>query len=69
MAVILDLMGVVNALAEINQEKGDDYLAHTLQDELFCQVLGAIAAGAPEAAQMAKAALRVLDIPFTRYYA
>lgn len=43
--------------------------AHIQQDSLFIDVLLTIASGAPDAAELARETLKVLEIRFKRYYA
>jgi len=48
----------------------DDYeMAHSDEDSLHHDVLRAIAAGAPNAAELAAEALRTLELDFPRYCA
>jgi hypothetical protein len=54
---------------KIRQEVGNDEGAHVLQDRLYVKVLEAIASGNPDAAALAKEALVVEEIHFSRWYA
>lgn len=58
-------------LREIEREKQDDEAAHSDQDQLFADVLTAIAEHDPAswAGTMAAEALKVLDIEFARWCA
>jgi len=42
--------------------------AHRAEDKLYCEVLEAIAAGAPDPAGLARAALAATDLGMERYY-
>lgn len=48
---------------------GDYEMAHGDEDRLHQDVLRAIAAGAPDAAELAAEALRTLELDFPRYCA
>jgi hypothetical protein len=61
-----DIQRRVNAIAII---AGDPESAHISEDELHVDVLRAIADGAPDAAELAKAALHTLTLGFSRWYA
>jgi len=57
-------------LKEIEAISGDDEAAHSKQDALFREVLEFIAKhGAYRSASLAEAALKVLDIEFSRWCA
>jgi hypothetical protein len=61
---------VKRRVEKIRNSKGDDELAHSLEDELHADVLRAIAASTAHPADLcAKAALETLDIPFARWCA
>lgn len=60
---------VNDAVAEIKSTAGDDERAHSLEDDLHRAVLQAIAEGAPNAVQLAKAALKSTEISFARWCA
>lgn len=47
----------------------DDELAHSMEDALWEDVLRAIADGAPNAAELAKAALATKELDFARWCA
>jgi hypothetical protein len=60
---------VARRLADIHAVVQDDEVAHNLADDLYRDVLGAIAAGAPDAELLAGAALKVEDLDFGRWTA
>lgn len=47
----------------------DDEAAHSMEDELWRDVLKAIAAGATNAAELAAEALKTQELNFSRWYA
>lgn len=51
---------------DIYAARDDDEHAHNLEDALYIDVLQAIANGAPNAAELARDALRTQDIDFSR---
>lgn len=55
-------------VVEIDEISDDGELAHRREDGLFCDVLKAIAEGAPDAAALARAALESRELVFDRYY-
>ncbi len=57
------------ALIEQKKDDDDDDVAHRLEDKLHQHVLRAIAAGAPNPAELAAEALKTLAIDFSRWYA
>lgn len=56
------------ALIRVEAET-DDETAHAAQDGLYTDVLQAIADGAEDASGLAREALRVREIEFSRWYA
>jgi hypothetical protein len=61
---------VAKRVAAIDKKAvNDDEGAHASQDKLYVAVLKAIARGAPDAADLAKEAVKVEDISFCRWYA
>lgn len=56
---------VRNAVAQISENSGDDEMAHIKEDNLHRAVLGAIANGAPNAADLAREALKTEEIQFS----
>lgn len=66
---MITLEEIASGLARIDGIKADDERAHKLEDELHQEVLRAIADGAPDAAELARAALQTKDIDFSRWYA
>ncbi|MCW2903516.1 MAG: hypothetical protein JWO67_5781 [Streptosporangiaceae bacterium] len=68
-ALALTVEDIAFQLAQIAAQADDDEVAHGMEDNLRDTVLRAIAAGHPDAAQLAAAALRSDDIGFARYYA
>lgn len=60
---VFDRVKAIEAMA------GDEETAHAAEDELHTDVLQEIAAGSPYAAQLAREALRTLDLKFDRWYA
>lgn len=57
------------ALKEIARVANDDERAHGMEDRLHQEVLQAIADGAPNAAELARLALKTSDINFARWCA
>lgn len=67
---LIDLEGVKIGLKEIQEEVEDynpDY-AHEAEDRLRHEVLRAIAAGAPNAQELAAEALKSSEMQFERWY-
>lgn len=52
----------------IRQIALDDETAHGMEDELYIDVLGAIANGADNPEKLAAEALKTLEIEFSRWY-
>lgn len=65
----LTVEDVARRLAEIHAQRNDDEVAHGMADDLYRDVLAAIANGAPDAEILAAAALRSETIDFARWYA
>ncbi|MFI2078531.1 hypothetical protein [Streptomyces triculaminicus] len=66
---LLTVEDVARRLAEIAHQQHDDEAAHGLEDQLYADVLLAIAAGAPNAEILAAAALRSKTLDFARWCA
>jgi hypothetical protein len=64
---VLTVREVQERVAEVFMARDDDELAHNREDALHIAVLEAIAAGAPNAAELARAAMRTREIDFSRY--
>lgn len=60
---------IARRLAEIHAVRNDDEAAHGKADDLHRDVLAAIAAGAPDPALLAAAALRTETLNFARWCA
>lgn len=60
---------VVEEVSMIKGVKDDFEFAHSDEDELHVAVLEEVVAGNPEAREMAREALKTLDIDFPRYCA
>lgn len=60
---------VLARVDEIRDQRHDDEAAHSLEDDLWGEVLREIAAGADNAAELAAAALKSNDIDFARWCA
>jgi hypothetical protein len=58
-----------DAIGHIRANAGDFEVAHAMQDDLYADVLNAIAHGAPNPAQLAAIALEAASIDFPRHYA
>ncbi|MFD7861848.1 hypothetical protein [Streptomyces sp. NPDC059783] len=58
---------IAHRLAAIHAVQHDDEVAHGLADDLYRDVLAAIAAGADNAPILAAAALRVETLDFARW--
>jgi hypothetical protein len=57
---------VKNRLSAIKAVKRDFEVAHSMEDELYIEVLRAIVAGVPNAQELAEAALESQAIDFAR---
>ncbi len=53
---------------DIDDRSDDSEAAHRAEDRLYRDVLRAVAAGAPNAAELAKAALEANELLFDRHY-
>lgn len=60
---------VKEAIKRIDSMSGDDEAAHSAEDDLHQEVLAAIADGTEHSAELAKEALKTLDISFARWCA
>jgi len=60
---------VAKRVAMIGECRGDYEAAHGMEDQLREDVLQAIAGGAPNAADLAREALKSTDMDFPRYCA
>ena len=60
---------VEKRLKAINEIKNDDEAAHAMEDNLWCDVLEAIASGAANPQKLAKAVLRSRECGFARWCA
>ena len=60
---------IIDRTQVIRRASHDPELAHGEEDQLWSDVLRAIADGAPEPAALARAALATADIAFDRWYA
>ena len=56
-------------ITDIIRHDGDDEVQHSMEDGLHYAVLEAIAAGSPDAAGLAREALRTADLNFARWCA
>ena len=65
----MNLQDVKNNVLKIYEMKGDAESAHIEEDNLHQEVLRQVANGNPEAKEMAKEALKTLEIDFCRWYA
>lgn len=65
----MDVKEVEARVEAIRENRDDDESAHGQEDELHQDVLRAIAAGAPNAQELAKAALETTVINFSRWCA
>lgn len=65
----MTLEDITKLLNRIEKCKRDDEAAHSLQDQLFEDVLEAISLGADNPSMLAKEALKVLNIDFERWCA
>ncbi len=64
----MDVKRVEALVASIAASADDPERAHGAEDELYVDVLTVIASGAPDAAELAKAALVAHRLPFQRWY-
>jgi len=60
---------IARRIARVEDVRHANDQAHSAEDELLADVLNAIASGHPEPAELAREALKVRDVKFTRYYA
>lgn len=60
---------VRSCVEDIRAQKDDDEVAHGMEDDLYHAVLESIADGAPDAPELAKAALETASIDFSRWCA
>lgn len=65
----VDLEEIRTRVARIEANRDDDETAHSQEDDLYTDVLRAIADGAPNASELAREALRTVDIDFARWCA
>lgn len=63
------LKDVQNCAYDVVTLRGDPEVAHEMEDILYRNVLEEVAAGNPEARNMAKAALKTKMFDFPRWYA
>lgn len=66
-AVALSVEAVRRRVAEIASLSADDEVAHAKEDDLFADVLRAVAVGHPQSAELAGEALKSLHLDFSRY--
>jgi hypothetical protein len=59
---------VRDRVEKIREQSDYDHIAHRLEDELYMDVLEAIAGGAEEPAALADAALATAQMQFSRWY-
>ena len=67
--LVVDFDYIIEQVALIEGEKEDPESAHVISDNLWRDVLTAIANGAENAAELAGAALQVDAIEYPRWYA
>ena len=60
---------IMRTIQEISRLSEDDEVAHSMEDELWENVLKAISEGAPNAAELAAYALKTKNISFSRWCA
>lgn len=66
----MEIKDVIDGVEEIKDEELDPEVAHLLEDNLYEQVLNAIASGkCSDPKSFAKEALKTKDILFRRWYA
>jgi hypothetical protein len=65
----LTVAAVRDTVAEISRIRHDDEVAHVIEDRLWERALRAIAAGAPNPAELAAEALKSADLEFNRHCA
>lgn len=56
-------------VSAVDKASWDEEDAHAKEDEVYKDVLRAIAAGAPNAAALAAEAIKAADLDFARWYA
>jgi hypothetical protein len=66
-AITID--SIRHRVVEISEIASDDEHAHSLEDDLWNDVLQAIADGAPDSADLATEALKTNQVKFHRWYA
>lgn len=67
--VRLDVAEIRRRVDAIRASMRDNERAHDLEDDLYRDVLWTIAIGAPNAAELANAALLAAEIDYQRWYA
>ena len=65
----MKLTDIHAAVQAIRDQSGDDEGAHAAEDELYINVLAAIAEGARNPRKLAAAALETRQLGFARWYA
>lgn len=68
MTRLITLEEIKKRLKEIKRLRHDDEEAHIRQDDLYLDVLTAIASGAENAKQLAAEAIKAEDIEFDRWH-
>lgn len=66
---VLTVEDVRDAVAAIRHGREDDESAHSMEDSLHLAVLRHIAAGGPNAAELAAEAIKTFDLDFARWCA
>lgn len=67
--IVITVERIETRVARIASLAGDNEAAHGAEDDLYIDVLKHIAQGDDEHAELARAALKAADIPYTRWYA
>jgi len=65
----MDLQTVVDRVKEVSDHSRNDEYAHELEDDLYKEVLSAIANGAENPSGLAREVLKTKDLAFSRWYA
>ena len=66
---MINIEDVKIKVKEINAIRGDNTVAHMLEDKLYIAVLQAIVDGVDNPQELAKEALKAYDLEYTRWYA
>jgi hypothetical protein len=69
MKTIQDVKDDIEAIKHYACNKNDPEMAHGMEDDMFIDVLRAIADGAPDAQELAREAIKSVLLDYPRWYA